>query len=653
MNYVYDIETLSNCFTAVFAEAESGELREFVIHESRNDSEELMAFLRGVKEGRGGLIGFNNRYFDWPVLYRFIQLGRYDDGDSVARILYSEAQRIISQEKRYYVEEIIPQLDLFLINHYDNKNRSTSLKALQCSIKWELVQDMPIDHRDHITREMIPMILEYNRNDVLSTRKFYELCGDKIELRKKLGTKFKQRFINRSDVSIGESIFVKYLATKMGLKAKDIRNMHSPPSNVPLKEVIFPYLKFKTPIFQDLHQKFLSTTMGKSVFDELKERLEAMPDNDIESYRQVLKSMDLKARQEPESKKKKSFSYSAIFQDVLYEYGIGGVHGCNYPGIYQEDEDYLIIDSDCRSYYPNISIRNGLRPKHFGPAFVEVYEQIYDERAEAKDAGDKITADGLKLSLNGIFGKSLDQTSCFFDPWFFGGITVNGQLALTMFAEDVLTSIPGTTLIQINTDGVCFRLPRNQQEKYMEVCSGWEKMTRFELEHSYYSKVILRDVNNYLAVGVDGKVKEKGVFEIKKEWHKDPSFAIVPIAVSAYFIKGTPTMETLKNHNDIYDFCGRYKATPGFKAYFVYLKDDREQRDCYGKILRYLPVQKGGVSIKIHKDGREINLLEGWPTEVFNKYHPVKKSNINYEYFYNECQKLIKQVLIPQQDLFH
>ncbi len=654
MNYVYDIETLSNCFTAVFAEVESGELNQFVIHESRNDAQNLREFLRGLHLGKAGLIGFNNRHFDWPILHYFIGLSP-NDPDTTARILYAKAQSIISNEQKTYAEEIIKQLDLYLINHYDNKNRSTSLKALQCSIKWPNVQDMPIHHSDHITAEMIPTIIDYNINDVLSTRAFFNLCTDKIELRKKLGSKFKQNFINRSDVSIGESIFVKFLAEKMGRSSSDIRKMKSPPSRVPLKDIIFPYIKFRTPEFNKLFNKFLGTTMGKSLDEMIHERIDAKfkdEEKTTEGYLEVLESLELKARQEPESKKKKSFGYSLIFQGVLYEYGIGGVHGCTSPGIYEEDDKYLIVDSDVASYYPNLSIRNGLRPRHFPPSFCEVYEDIFDQRLAAKRSGDKIMADGLKLSLNGIFGKSLDKFSPFFDPWFFAGITVNGQLCLSMFAEGILTTIKDSSLLQINTDGACFRIPRSEHDKYLKICARWEEITRFELEHTYYKKMILRDVNNYLAVTTDGKNKEKGAFETVKEWHKDPSFAIIPIAVGKYFTHGTPIMDTLKSHTDIYDFCGRYKATPGFSAHFVYLKNNKEVWDNYGKMLRFLPVKKGGVSMKVHKDGRQMNLLEGWPTQVFNKYTEIKRSNINYDFFYNECVKMIKSVEIPQQDLF-
>ena len=47
--------------------------------------------------------------------------------------------------------------------------------------------------------------------------------------------------------------------------------------------------------------------------------------------------------------------------------------------------------------------------------------------------------------------------------------------------------------------------------------------------------------------------------EIDKDYHKDNSFKIIPIALSDYFTKGVSIEETICNHTNIYDFCGRQK----------------------------------------------------------------------------------------------
>jgi hypothetical protein len=151
-------------------------------------------------------------------------------------------------------------------------------------------------------------------------------------------------------------------------------------------------------------------------------------------------------------------------------------------------------------------------------------------------------------------------------------------------------------------------------------------------------------MNNYIAQGADGKIKEKGAFETKKDWHKDNSFMVVPLAVREYFINQVPIIDTLKKHDNILDFCGRYKATRGWHAEYVYLEGNEEKRINFGKIYRFLPVTKGGTSLKINKDGRVHNLLDGYQTIPYNQITDFNKENINYSFFVSECQKLIQTI---------
>jgi hypothetical protein len=283
-------------------------------------------------------------------------------------------------------------------------------------------------------------------------------------------------------------------------------------------------------------------------------------------------------------------------------------------------------------------------------AFVKVYGDIFQERVKAQLDGDKLTSDALKLALNGMFGKTGSDVSCFYDPFVFYAITVNGQLFISMLVERLVAA--GAELLQVNTDGVTVSVPRKKEEQILKVCKQWEQETRLTLEYADYAKMIIRDVNNYIAVYENGKVKEKGAFETKKDWHKDNSYMVVPIAVREYFVNGTPISETLHKHENILDFCGRYKATKGWHAEYVYLDGNQEKRLNFGKIYRFLPVYRGGVSLKINKDGREHQLCEGYQTYPFNTKDTFDKSNLNYGFFENECRKLIELIQPSQTTLF-
>jgi hypothetical protein len=640
MKIVYDIETFKNCFTYTGLNIDTKELDVFVIGDKDLGSD-LVAFqiyMKDLQAKKAGMIGFNNIHFDWPIVRAIMK-----DEIQTAQQIYALAQEIISQEKRSYTAQEISQLDLYLLNHYDNKARSTSLKALQVSCGWDNVMDMPFDHTTLIDKINLEKVIGYNKNDVEFTAYFYELCHDKVELRKKIGKKYNLKVLNKSDVVIGESIFLKYLSQAMGLPTKQLQEIRGKRADVKLKNIIFPYVSFREPCFQKLLYLMNETVSSSSFLKQFVENL-----NTSASTNDLLdKFRDNNIRVQRIAQQKKSFSFSVNFDGMRLDYGVGGIHGCLKPGVYSTSKTHGILDIDVKSYYPNLFIRNRLHPRQMNQdTFVQVYTDIFDQRVQAQKEGDKLTADALKLALNGLFGKTGSDVSCFYDPNVFFAVTVNGQLLLTMLVERLVRK--GASLLQVNTDGVTILYSYLLQDDIMKICREWEQVTKLQLEYANYASMIIRDVNNYIAVSEDGKIKEKGAFETKKDWHKDNSYMVVPLAVREYFVNGTPIAETLRNHDNILDFCGRYKATRGWHVEFIYLDGNEERRLDFGKIYRFLPVYRGGVSMKINKDGREHHLCEGYQTYPFNRKDDFDKSNLNYGFFENECNKLI-ELIQPKQ----
>jgi hypothetical protein len=643
MIIVYDIETFRNCFTYTGLNIETKEMDIFVIGDDDlgSDLNAFQIYLQDLKEKKAGMVGFNNINFDWPIIKAIM-----DDEVRTARQIYLLAQEIVSQEKRTYVQQDIAQLDLYLLNHYDNKSRNTSLKALQVSCGWDNVMDMPFDHTTLVDKTKLEQVLKYNKNDVEFTAYFYELCHDKIELRKKIGKQYNLKVINKSDVVIGESIFLKYLSEAMKIPTRQLIETRGKRADVPLRKIILPNVKFETPEFKKLLSLMNETTSSSSF---LKKFIEGI--NTGSSTNDLLdKFRDNNIRVQRIAQQKKSFSFSVNFGGMRLDYGVGGIHGCVTPGVYMSSKTYKILDIDVKSYYPNLFIQNKLHPRQMNQgAFVKVYNDIYEERVKAQLDGDKLTSDALKLALNGMFGKTGSDVSCFYDPFVFYGITVNGQLFISMLVERLVAA--GAELLQVNTDGVTVSVPRKNEEQILQVCKKWEQETKLTLEYADYAKMIIRDVNNYIAVREDGKIKEKGIFETKKEWHKDNSYMIVPIAVREYFVNNTPVEETVRNHENILDFCGRYKATKGWHVEFIYLDGDKEKRLNFGKIYRFLPVNRGGTSWKINKDGREHQLLEGYQTFPYNQKSEFDQKDLNYGFFVNEAQKLIQTIKPLQMTL--
>jgi len=636
---VYDIETFSNCFTYTDYDPDTKEIKTFVISSFKDEQAEFRAYLDSIQ--KAGMVGFNNIFFDWPVT-NYI----WNSQHITAEKIYAFVQELISSEERKSTPQTIKQLDLFLLNHYDNKARSTSLKALEVALGWNDVQDMPYSHTEKIDQNKLEFVLNYNKNDVLFTAKFYEMCTEKIDLRKQISKKYKLNVINKSDVVIGETIFLKYLSDAMDMTIGELKQIRGKRSDVPIKDIIFSYVNYQAPQLQSLLQLMRETKSSPNFLQNFVEHLSTNVSTN-ELYDKLKKNnIDVKKT----AQQKKSFSFSIHYAGVRLDYGVGGIHGCVTPGVYTATDTVDILDIDVKSYYPNLFIQNRLHPRQMDQdTFVQVYSDIFDQRVKAQKEGDKLTADALKLSLNGLFGKTGSNVSCFYDPFVFYAVTVNGQLLISMLVEKLFNA--GCKILQVNTDGVTVSHNKNIKEKVLQICKDWEVITKLTLEYANYERMVIRDVNNYIAVSTDGKIKEKGAFETKKDWHKDNSYMVVPLAVRNYFVYDKPIEETLREHKNILDFCGRYKAGKGWHVEYAYLDGLQEKRLQFGKIYRYIPVLKGGTSLKLNLDGREHHLCEGSMTVPYNQIVDFDWNNINYPFFVNECQKLIQTIQPLQMTL--
>ena len=88
--------------------------------------------------------------------------------------LYQLKERRFNSRNRFEFttwpsERFAPQIDLYKIHHFDNKAKTTSLKALQINMRSKNVSDplgLEIDFHTNLTDQQIDQILiPYNRHD--------------------------------------------------------------------------------------------------------------------------------------------------------------------------------------------------------------------------------------------------------------------------------------------------------------------------------------------------------------------------------------------------------------------------------------------------------------------------------------------------------
>ncbi|MCR1953055.1 hypothetical protein NSA50_18815 [Clostridium sp. DSM 100503] len=235
-------------------------------------------------------------------------------------------------------------------------------------------------------------------------------------------------------------------------------------------------------------------------------------------------------------------------EGVPHVFGWGGLHGAKdkYQG------EGIFINSDVESYYPSLMIVYNFLSRNV--RYPEKFKEIYDVRVGLKRAGKKAEQAPYKIVLNGTYGASKDKYNNLFDPLQANNVCINGQLLLLDLIEHVTDAIPGAILIQSNTDGVMFKLPSEELiEIYKDVCKEWSKRTNMNLEHDLIKKVIQKDVNNYIIVMENGKIKSKGAY-VKSLNKLDNDLPIVNKALMDYFINGISVEDTINNCDDLIEF---------------------------------------------------------------------------------------------------
>ena len=293
--------------------------------------------------------------------------------------------------------------------------------------------------------------------------------------------------------------------------------------------------------------------------------------------------------------------------------------------------------------------------------YVGFIDRRITEKHKPKEERDNVLIEGYKLIVNGVYGKSNEEKSFLYDPLYTFKTTIAGQIFICMWAERLVEASPELIFLQANTDGITIRIPKHRLEAVRKVNEQLTKETTLIIEEAFYSKMCIRDVNNYIAVYTDSTsehehIKLKGDFEVDKEFHKDPSMRIVPLAVKNYFVYGTPVSETIKNDRDIFNFCLQLKTNSLSDAYFRHLNDGKIIDDKLHRMTRYYigAGKESGTLLKKFHDGKISGVNVGYSAIIFNKF--VKKDwedyKINYNFYINEANKLKNPLVMKELDLF-
>lgn len=565
---VYDCEIFTNVFTMNVAGLFSDLDLTFELSPFRDHRQQLLQWFTYWWQTETPMIGFNNLYFDYPILHLI-----WNEPDiSVGRI-YAFAKNKIDNFNAFdtvrHYERFAPQIDLLKIHHFDNRAKMTGLKALEINMRSETVMETPLPFGTALDKDQIDhYLVPYNMHDVRETKKFAHISMDAIKFRIGLSSTLRGDVLNFNDSKIGSKILEQRLGSDVcypnGSPGATFRD------SIALRDIIFPYIRFENVEFARVLEWMRGQTLHA---DEINEAI---------TTKGVFTGLQ------------------AHVGGIEFCFGTGGIHGSVASARFAADENHEICDIDVAGLYPAIAIVNKLYPEHLGSRFVEEYAKLPAERAKRKKGTVENAA--LKLAANGTYGNSNNQYSVFYDPKFTMAITINGQLMLCMLAEWLLT-VPTLRLLAINTDGITYRIARCQSAAAREVQKAWEAYTYLTLESASYARVWIRDVNNYIAETTEGKLKLKGAYwypvkfpeDISNSsppaWHKDFSAVVTIMAAVEHMTRGVPIDQFIYGHRNKFDFMCRVKVD---RSSHLYLDDTELQR-----ITRYYAAINGGNLRKV------------------------------------------------------
>lgn len=650
--YVYDIEVFQNIFHCSVKNTETNNIYKFEISERKNQLKELVKFFKQVDKyitwgdyyttninipANVIFCGYNNLHYDNPIINYIIEyedkLMQYNIPTicssifNLSKTITTSSEDNIDAWKHWKYQIWFDTFDI-LTMLYSNKLR-VGLKEIQVTMQYPNVQEFVCDWTKPLPLEDFESMIDYNINDIESTSELLNRCKKDVDLRIAIEDEYGVRVLSKDGVNIGMKILTQKYLEKTGLTWQDIKDLRSPMSVIPLKDVILPFIKYDSPILQ-------------RVLDDMKNQIV--------------------------SPGRKGYENKFVFNNLRYSVGVGGIHSVNSPEIIIPRDDEMLIDIDVASLYPSMLIEYEFYPKHLGKEFLEVYKQIKDERIEAKHNGDKVKNETLKLALNGLSGNLQNEHNFCYSPFAVMQIRINGQLLLLMLAEK-LTQI-GCRIVQANTDGLFVLLKKDAYSKVNSICREWEQLTKLTLEEDRFKAMYQYAINDYFAITEDNKVKEKGMFITAVKLGKGLTPKIIPKAVISFFKDGIPVEDTIKNCTDIRDFLMSEKT--GKQWHVEYMNEEQQRTNRFyastnggylwkwkdtgykeGEIITYIEPYVGERSYKASARQYQ-NMLTASGVTLLNKFDdkPIEERKINYRYYIMEAYKIIRDLKPLQLSLW-
>lgn len=579
--YIFDCEVFAHDWLFVFKEVATG--RYTIIH---NDNDAVLAFM----EQEPFLGGFNNKHYDNHIL-KAVMIGA--DPETVKQV----NDLIILEEVDGWDIPFLRDYKVFFhsFDLMDDCQDGISLKGIEAHLGIPIEEtEVDFNINRKLTAAELEQTIKYCKYDVDATELLYKLRQNYLKNKATLGR-------------------------VRGLDERKAMYM----TNAKLTSVYLNAVKPTKPWTDERDYEYPDKLLREYIPQEVFDFFDRLRDPNIPN-------IDLFGGYDENGKKVKGASLELRLGDCIVTLAYGGIHGAipNYVEIATDDRS--IRNKDVASYYPHLMTIPLSEGKKYGfcsrniPS-PQIFVQTLEDRVKAKKAGDKDTANALKLVLNTTYGTMLNGRNGvayndLYDPLMGRSVCITGQLLLLELSVHLTRECPTLKIIQLNTDGIMVSFDNSDEAKWQEITQEWQDRTGFELEEDFIQKIVQKDVNNYVEVPVGGgKPKVKGGQLVRgiltngnidfttmglPPWDNmtggafniNNNAVVVARAIRDYFVDGTPPEKTIDDCTSILDFQviakvgGKYssvyhmvgdQAIPVQKVNRVYATADRSYGTLY------------------------------------------------------------------------
>lgn len=597
-----------------------------VIH---NDNYRLREWLNNVPDILGG---FNNKHYDDYVVMTMLNGG--------SNIEVKRCNDWIIKEKRKPWEFPFIQYQRKPFKSFDLKDDiaddGISLKAIEGNLKLPIVESsVPFDIDRKLTPEELEEVILYCKYNVDSTVRLYW-----------------ERKKNYLDAKVlAGSIY--------GIAPEDALGY----TNAKLSAVA---LEAKYTQYNDERDYVLPSNLPP----------ERIPKIILDFFMQIRDKSIPDAKLFGAGKGSKGMTLDLILKcgggECPVTYAWGGVHGAKPCVTIEETEDRVIINQDVGSLYPNSMINFGYTSRSMADpdAYKKLVELRLDYKGKAKAVNKQIVdkigvswykdftsedADGnkyldldkarkgtdedtynlileyvdydakqssLKLIINTCYGAMLSTGNGLNDRLGGRSVCITNQLAMSILIADLCKECTSIDFININTDGIMFTINRKEVDLSERIVADWCKLTGFTMERDDFSKVIQKDVNNYIGIYSDGHFKTKGGFVSLYEGgnFKTNSLQIIHKAIVDYLVKGIDPEVTIKECKEITAFQQIIKTGHSYEGSYHYVNGVREKVQKVNRIYavrdaKYGSLVKGKLITEKRKKNKDTGKMDSIPVD--------------------------------------